>query len=65
MKTKIQMDAVSFRGNTEGGNHRNLSVGPCALIQNRRLSPGRPAPSHQRRHQHATFINKNQEGLQA
>ena len=65
MKTKVQMDAVSFRGNAESCDHRDLSMRPGALVQDGRLSSGRPAPADERRHQHAAFINEDQEGIQA
>jgi hypothetical protein len=65
MKTKIEMDSVSFRGNAEGCDHRNLSMRPCALVQDGRLSPRCPTPAHQRSHQHPAFINKDQESVQA
>ncbi len=65
VKPKIEVSVVPCRRHAKCRNHRHLLMRARALIEQRRLAPRTPRATNQRRHQYATFVNKNEPGLQA
>jgi len=60
MEAKIEMEPVSIRCDAKSRDHRDFLMRASSLIKNRRLPPGSPTPSDQRRHEKATFIEKHE-----
>ena len=64
VKSKIQVDVVPGRRHAERGDHGHFLMRARALIEQRCLAAWTPRAADQRGHQHATFVNKHEPGLQ-
>jgi len=59
MKAEEEADATTSRGDNKSCDDGNLLMGTRPLMQDRRLAARRPAPTNQRSHQKAAFIDKH------
>lgn len=62
---KIKSYSMSFGGYGKSSNGRNLFVVASSLMQQRSFPSGSPAPTYQRRHQQARFIQEDDRSFQS
>jgi hypothetical protein len=64
MEAEEQMEPPAVWGHAQGCDHRNLFMGARPLIQHGGMSSRPPRPSHQRGHQHTSFVDEDKKGFQ-
>lgn len=65
VQAKVQMNPVTLRRHAQGADDGDLLMRSGTLIDHRGVAPRRPTAAHQRRHQQARFVDKDQPGSQA
>jgi len=65
VQAKVQRQAVALGRNADGCDRRDFLVTAPTLAQKRCLSAQAPGPAHQRGHEHAGFVDKDDRGSQA
>ena len=63
MKPEKQLNAFSAGRDGQGGDDGNFPVGVCPMPEQGRLAARRPTSSHQRHHQEAAFVKKDESGV--
>jgi len=62
MKAEKQLSTVSAGRDGQSGDDGNFPVGVGPMLEQGRLAARRPTSSHQRHHQEAAFVKKNESG---
>ena len=62
MKAEEQPDSVSAGRDNQGGDGGNFPIGVGPVPDERCLPAGCPGPPHQRHHQEAAFVEKDESG---
>lgn len=65
VKPEIQVEIVPRGRYAKCRNHRYFLMRACTLIEERRLASWAPRAANQGRHQHATFVDKDEPRFQA